>query len=92
MFIDAKNYDFTLSESSPALKTDIGFKAWDYTKAGTISGTTIGLDTAGGQTAYNANVSQCVLNSAKPKLITRLRLFFEKLLNKICIFFKIGRC
>lgn len=88
MFADAKNYDFTLSESSPALKTDIGFKAWDYTKAGTISGTTIGLDTAGGQTAYNANVSQCTLHSAQPKFITRLRLFFEKLFSKICIFFK----
>ena len=88
LFTDAKNYDFTLKEDSPALKTNIGFKTWDYSKAGTISGTTIGLDTLGGQTAYNANVSQCVLHPAQPKFITRVRLFIEKFFKKICSFFK----
>ncbi len=88
LFNDARNYDFTLSKDSPALKGDIGFKTWDYSKAGTLKGTVIGLDTAGGQTEYNANVSQCVLHSAKPKFITRVKLWIEKLFNKIIVFFK----
>ena len=88
MFKDAKNYDFTLKDDSPVFQFCTGFKAWDYTRAGTLKGTVIGLGTDGGQTAYNANISQCVLNSAKPKFATRLRLFFEKLIRKIADFFK----
>lgn len=88
MFKDAKNYDFTLDEKSPVFEFCTGFKAWDYSKAGTMSGTVTGLGVQGGQTAYNADVSQCVLNSAKPKFATRLRLFFEKLFRKIADFFR----
>ena len=87
LFKDAKNNDFTLNESSPAFKIEIGFKSWDYTEAGTVSGTVIGLDTLGGQTAYNAGVLQCVLHSAKPKFITKIRIFFEKIFKKIVVFF-----
>ncbi|MCR5781446.1 MAG: right-handed parallel beta-helix repeat-containing protein [Clostridia bacterium] len=50
-FNDPMNFDFTLKEDSPALSA--GFKPWDYSEAGTISGTTLGLGTAGGGTSYN---------------------------------------
>lgn len=36
MFRDAKNFDFTLSDDSPAL-TEIGFKTWNYNTAGTLT-------------------------------------------------------
>ncbi len=52
-FADASNFDFTLAEDSPAFTTN--FEAWDYSVAGTVKGTVIGLDKEGGQTAYNAN-------------------------------------
>ncbi len=51
-FKDAKNFDFTLTEESPAVSTN--FEIWDYSLAGTIEGTTIGLTKEGGKTAYNA--------------------------------------
>ncbi|MCR5041421.1 MAG: right-handed parallel beta-helix repeat-containing protein [Clostridia bacterium] len=50
MFADAGNFDFTLSSDSAAVKN--GFETWDYTAAGTIGGTTVGLALQGGQTAY----------------------------------------
>ncbi len=88
MFKDAENYDFTLRENSPVFEFCTGFKSWDYQRAGTVGGTVIGLELQGGQTAYNAGVSQCVLNSAKPKFATKLRRFFEKFFGEIAVFFK----
>jgi hypothetical protein len=51
LFKDAMNFDFTLHEKSPAF--EMNFEAWDYSLAGTIKGTTIGLNKEGGLTAYN---------------------------------------
>lgn len=51
-FKDPLNFDFTLAEDSPAFATN--FEAWDYSVAGTVKGTIIGLNRAGGETAYNA--------------------------------------
>ncbi len=51
LFKDAENFDFTLHEKSPAFT--MNFEAWDYSLAGTVKGTTIGLNRAGGLTAYN---------------------------------------
>ncbi len=51
-FKDAMNFDFTLAEDSPAFATN--FEAWDYSVAGTVKDTVIGLDKTGGQTPYNA--------------------------------------
>lgn len=51
-FADALNFDFTLDESSPAFPTN--FEAWDYSVAGTLKDSVIGLSRQGGQTAYNA--------------------------------------
>ena len=36
LFKDAKNFDFTLADNSPAIK-EIGFETWNYAEAGTIS-------------------------------------------------------
>lgn len=51
-FKDAGNFDFTLTEESPAVASN--FEIWDYSVAGTIEGTIIGLTKEGGKTAYNA--------------------------------------
>ncbi|MBQ6264719.1 MAG: right-handed parallel beta-helix repeat-containing protein [Clostridia bacterium] len=53
MFKDAVNFDFELSENSPAFKK--GFNKIDYTKAGTKEGTKIGVSLEGGKTPYNAD-------------------------------------
>lgn len=58
LFTDAEHYDFTLKNDSPAF--GLNFKAWDYSQAGTIKGSTIGFSLAGGQTAYNSNVKEPV--------------------------------
>ena len=50
-FKDALNFDFTLAEDSPAFA--LNFEAWDYSLAGTIKDTVIGLDREGGKTPYN---------------------------------------
>ena len=50
-FTDPLNFDFTLKEDSIAFT--LNFEAWDYTLAGTVKGSTIGLDRDGGLTAYN---------------------------------------
>lgn len=52
-FKDPLNFDFTLAEDSPAFA--LNFEAWDYSVAGTIKGTVIGISKQGGQTSYNAN-------------------------------------
>lgn len=51
LFADIENFDFTLSEESPAFA--LNFEAWDYSVAGTVKDTVIGLSRAGGETAYN---------------------------------------
>lgn len=51
-FKDAKNFDFALTEESPAVASN--FEIWDYSVAGTIEGTIIGLTKEGGKTPYNA--------------------------------------
>ncbi|MBR5427812.1 MAG: right-handed parallel beta-helix repeat-containing protein [Clostridia bacterium] len=52
MFADPESFDFTLNAESPALA--LNFEPWDYSEAGTIAGTTVGLSVKGGETAYNA--------------------------------------
>ncbi len=52
LFKDALNFDFTLAEDSPAFA--LNFEAWDYSLAGTIKDTVIGLNREGGKTPYNA--------------------------------------
>ena len=81
MFRDVANFDFELSSNSPAIKA--GFEKWDYSEAGTLSGTTIGISAEGGQTPYNANSSSVPMTPSKE--------LFHCVLNAFCIvvdFFK----
>jgi hypothetical protein len=81
MFRDVANFNFELSSNSPAIKA--GFEKWDYSEAGTLSGTTIGISAEGGQTPYNANSSSVPMTPSKE--------LFHCVLNAFCIvvdFFK----
>lgn len=75
MFVDAKSFNFKLSPDSPALET--GFVEWDYTKAGTISGSTVGTLKTGGQTDIQQTSTLIPVKSAK------LGNLFKMLFNKI---------
>ena len=75
-FADPLHFDFTLKETSPALKK--GFECWDYSNAGTLPGTVIGLNGEGGQTAYNDHAA------AQTPLGSRVKLaFFKELINRL---------
>ena len=88
MFRDAGNFDFTLDPNSPAIAA--GFETWDYSNAGTVSGTTIGLGTEGGTTPYNANSAHVPLTPAKEpgsfffKIINAIYFFFKNLFEAVC--------
>lgn len=77
LFKDAANYDFVLSDDSPAINA--GFKKWDYSKAGTLKNTTVGLDTAGGETTYNAEAKAVDMKSSREPFH-----IFRVILNWIC--------
>ncbi len=51
-FKDPLNFDFTLAEDSPAFA--LNFEAWDYSVAGTVKDSVIGINREGGKTPYNA--------------------------------------
>ena len=81
-FADPLAFDFTLAETSPAIKN--GFEAWDYSAAGTVAGTTVGLGTPGGTTAYNASSTaqemrgSRVLFAGLKELINKLYALFRR--------------
>ena len=81
MFRDAANYNFEISPDSPAIA--VGFEPWDYSNAGTLSGSTVGLSTEGGTTAYNTSSAHVPMTSAKEK-----DHFFIKIYNAFYFFFK----
>ena len=81
MFRDAANFDFELSPDSPSIAA--GFEPWDYSNAGTLPGTTIGLSSEGGTTAYNANSSHVPMTPAREQ-----NCFFAEIINAIYFFFK----
>ena len=80
-FKDAANYDFTLTGSSAAVTA--GFEPWDISNAGTLKNTTVGTDTAGGTTPYNADSRSVDLKSSKEPWS-----FFRDLFNRICRYFR----
>lgn len=88
MFRDAASFDFELSPDSPAIAA--GFEPWDYSNAGTLSETTIGLSTEGGNTAYNANSAHVPMTPAKEQkrflaeIINAIYFFFKNLFGSIC--------
>ena len=65
-FADPLRFDFTLKETSPAVSN--GFERWDYSAAGTIAGTEIGLGKQGGTTAYNASAAPQTMRGSREKL------------------------
>lgn len=62
-FKNAAEYDFELAENSPVFAA--GFEKWDYSQAGTVKNTVIGVDTAGGMTAYNASSASVDMKSSR---------------------------
>ncbi len=80
-FADAARFDFTLSPDSPALA--LGFEPWDYGEAGTLPGTVIGLDLAGGQTPYNAHSRAQTMRPSRERLA-----FLRKLFDRLIDFFR----
>ncbi len=79
-FKDAANYDFEFSDDSAAIAA--GFKKWDYSQAGTVKGSTVGIDTEGGTTAYNAGAKSVDMKSSKDPLH-----FFKVIWEWICRLF-----
>lgn len=75
-FVDPLAFDFTLKETSPALQN--GFESWDYSAAGTLPGTVIGLTTEGGQTAYNDHAAAQTPGGSRVKLA-----FFKEWINRL---------
>ena len=67
-FKDAKNFDFTLTEDSPAVASN--FEIWDYSLAGTIKGTVIGLTKEGGKTPYNAEAKAQPVNEQSHDMLS----------------------
>lgn len=88
MFRDAANYDFELSSDSPAIAA--GFETWDYSNAGTLPESTIGLSTVGGTTAYNASSAIVPMTPAKEQgrffftIINAIYFFFKDIFGSIC--------
>lgn len=67
LFTDPQNFDFTFSDGGKAV-SEYGFEAWDLSDAGTLRDSVVGLDRAGGQTAYNAEAKAQTLHSADARV------------------------
>lgn len=86
-FRNAAEFDFVLDENSPA--TEAGFEVWDYSTAGTIAGSTIGISYAGGTTVYNTDSARVPMTPAKElfhpviNVINKIYFFFSKLFESI---------
>ena len=72
-FTDPMNFDFSFKDTS--VIDEYGFESWDYT-AGTLAGTVIGIDRAGGETAYNENARFSKFEPVSTGLRTQAKLFF----------------
>ena len=83
-FADASAFDFTLADTSPALKN--GFETWDYAEAGTVAGTEIGIGRQGGTTAYNASAAAQTMRGSRERfplfkaVVNRMAAMLKKLL------------
>ena len=84
-FKNPKEFDFTV-EDDTALK-EAGFEMWDYSQAGTMASTTIGLDTNGGETPYNASSKSVPMTPTDDnyhwflEIISRIVLFFQRIFS-----------
>lgn len=80
-FVNASSYDFSFSGDSAAVK--LGFEPFDYTEAGTVKNTTIGISRAGGQTSYNRNTGKYDSRTASISFGEKIKLFFNGIIDKI---------
>ncbi|MCQ2462620.1 MAG: right-handed parallel beta-helix repeat-containing protein, partial [Clostridia bacterium] len=67
LFTDPQSFDFTFSDGGKAV-SQYGFEAWDYSSAGTLKESVIGLDRAGGQTGYNDSAEPQELHPADTRI------------------------
>lgn len=81
-FVDASSFDFNFNKSSDALR--IGFKPFDYTKAGTLKNTTVGISREGGLTDYNSGTKEYGKRAAVVSFWEKVKMFFYN----IPVFFK----
>ncbi|MBQ7637400.1 MAG: right-handed parallel beta-helix repeat-containing protein [Clostridia bacterium] len=56
LFTDIEHYDFTLRDDSPA--KELSFLEWDYSAAGTLKNSVIGLSREGGKTVFSEGVKE----------------------------------
>ena len=75
MFRDAAQFDFSLAEDSPVFA--LGFEAFDYSAAGTVKDTVIGLSARGGETPYNAHADAQAYVCAKEPFHFLLMLWYK---------------
>ena len=73
-FTDAASFDFTFNGDSNALK--LGFEPFDYSKAGTLKNSTVGLSRKGGLTAYNSGTKEYKSREAQVSFGEKIKLFF----------------
>ena len=66
-FTDPLNFDFTFSDGGKVV-SEYGFESWDYSNAGTLKDSIIGLDLAGGQTGYNDEAKAQTLHPANTSI------------------------
>lgn len=78
-FKDAQSFDFSLDENSSAVK--LGFEPFDYSQAGTLKGSCVGLTREGGLTAYNAGTKDYTDRPATPSFIEKVKRFFNKIFD-----------
>jgi len=78
-FTDAKGFDFSFSEDSEIKST--GFKPFDYTKAGTIKNTTIGINHEGGLTQYNGSAESVTSRPSELSFFVKIGKKFTDLFN-----------
>lgn len=76
-FRDASSFDFALDNNADAVK--LGFEPFDYSKAGTIENTTVGLTHKGGCTVYNAGTKEYGSRPAVLSFGEKIKLFFSKI-------------
>ena len=90
-FKDALSFDFSLDENSAAVR--LGFEPFDYSKAGTLKGTRVGLTREGGLTAYNSETKDYADRPAAPSFIEKVKQFFSKIFDRFkSLFEKIIVC
>ena len=84
-FADPLHFDFELAETSPAVLG--GFEPWDYSFAGTLKGTVLGVGREGGTTPYNAHSAAQTMRGSRvlfpliKEAVNRIVAFFRRVIS-----------